>query len=129
MSRLDMVGLLMSNSEQRIATETALELLTNKQRQQILRRVADTPDGTTVDQLTQHLGGEDSLQPDGNGSVEHRAIELHHVHLPKLQDANVIEYDTDQRLVYRGGEFQDVLSLLEAIDDYREKTSPAVPDR
>ncbi|MDQ2054065.1 hypothetical protein [Halobellus sp. H-GB7] len=113
----------MSNSEQRIATETALELLTNQQRRQILRRVADTPDGTTVDQLTQHLRGADSLQPDGNGSVEHRSIELHHVHLPKLQDANVIEYDTSQGTVHRGREFQNVLALLEAIDEQQEETS------
>ncbi|WP_233563503.1 hypothetical protein [Haloarcula sp. Atlit-7R] len=116
----------MSNSEQRIATETALELLTNQQRRQILRRVADTPDGTTVDQLTQHLRGADSLQPDGNGSVEHRGIELHHIHLPKLQEANVVEYDTDQGTVHRGREFQDVLSLLEVIEDHREDTSTSI---
>ena len=122
MSRLDMVGLLMSNSEQRMSTETALELLTKQQRRRILRRVADTPDGATVDQLTQHLRGTDSRHPDGNGSVEHRGIELHHVHLPKLQDANVIEYDTSQGTVYRGREFQNVLALLEAIDDQQEET-------
>lgn len=121
-----MVGLLMSNSEQQISTETALKLLTNQQRRQILRRVADTPDGTTVDQLTQHLRGSDSLQPDGNGSVEHRGIELHHVHLPKLQEANVIEYDTDQGTVHRGREFQDVLSLLEVIEDHREDISTSI---
>jgi len=121
-----MVGLLMTNSEQRIATETALELLTNQQRQQILRQVADTPDGTTVDQLTQHLRGADSLQPDGNGSVDHRGIELHHIHLPKLQEANVIEYDTDHGTVHRGREFQDVLALLTVIDDHREETSPTL---
>lgn len=121
-----MVGLLMSNSEQRMTTETALELLTNQQRRQILRRVADTPDGTTVNQLTQHLRGTDSLQPDGNGSVEHRGIELHHLHLPKLQDANVIEYDTNQGTVHRGAEFQDVLRLLEAIDDHQEETSSSI---
>ena len=126
MSRLDMVGLLMSNSEQRMTTETALDLLTNQQRQQILRRVADTPDGTTVDQLTQHLRGADSLQPGGNSSVEHRGIELHHVHLPKLQDANVIEYDTSQGTVHQGREFQQVLALLKAIDNHRENISPSV---
>ena len=126
MSRLDMVGLLMSNSEQRISTETALELLAKQQRRQILRRVAETPDATTVDQLTQHLRGADSLQPDGSGSTEHRGIELHHIHLPKLQEANVIEYDTDQGTVHRGREFQDVLALLAVIDDHREETSPTL---
>ncbi|TKX79084.1 hypothetical protein EXE53_17715 [Halorubrum sp. SD626R] len=126
MSRLDMVELLMSNSEQRMSTETALELLTNQQRRQILRRVADTPDGTTVDQLTQHLRGADSFHPNGNGSVEHRRIELHHVHLPKLQEASVIEYDTGQGTVRRGREFQEVLDLLKAIDDHREDIPPSV---
>jgi DNA-binding transcriptional ArsR family regulator len=114
----------MSKSEQRIATETALELLTNQQRRQILRRVADAPDGTTVDQLTQHLGGADSLRSDGNGSAE--GIELHHVHLPKLREASVIEYDTDRGSVRRGREFQAVLGLLKAIDDHREDTSTSV---
>jgi hypothetical protein len=63
------VGLLINNSEQRMTTKTALELLTYQQRRQTLRRMADIPDGTIVDQLTQHLRGEDSLQFDGNGSV------------------------------------------------------------
>jgi hypothetical protein len=121
-----MVGLLMSNSEQRLATETALELLTNQQRRQILRRVADASDGTTVDQLTQHLEGADSLRPDGNGSAGHRGIELQHVHLPKLREASVIEYDTDRGSVRRGREFQAVLDLLEAIDAHREDTSTSV---
>ena len=120
------MGPIMNDLQQSISTEKALELLTNQQRRQILRQVADTPDGTTVDQLTQHLRGADSLQPDGNGSVEHRGIELHHIHLPKLQEANVIEYDTDQGTVHRGREFQDVLALLAVIDDHREETSPTL---
>jgi hypothetical protein len=108
-----------------MSTETALELLTKQQRRQILRRVADTPDGTTIDQLTRDLQEADSLQPGGNGSVEHRGIELTHVHLPKLQEANVIEYDADQGIVHPGREFHDVLALLEVID-YQEKISSAV---
>jgi hypothetical protein len=125
MSRLDMVGLQMSNSEQRISTETALRLLIKQQRRQILRRVADAPGATTVDQLIRHPEGMDSQQPEESGSVERRDLELHHVHLPILQDANVIEYDANQGTVRRSREFQDVLSLLEAIDDHREDASPS----
>ena len=116
----------MKNSEQQISTEAALKLLIKPQRRQILRRVADTSDGTTVDQLTQNLRGADSLQPDGNDSVEQQAIELHHIHLPKLHEANVLEYDINQETVHRGREFQEVLGLLRAIADYREDISPCV---
>ena len=115
----------MSDSQQRISTETALRLLTKQHRRQILRRMADTPNGTTVDQLKKHLGVASSMNPDGNGSVEHRDIELHHVHLPMLQEASVIDYDPSQDTVHRDRAFQDVLSLLEVIDDHREDTSSA----
>ncbi|WP_073307942.1 DUF7344 domain-containing protein [Halobaculum gomorrense] len=117
-----MVRLLMGNSQHRIPTEIALELLTKQQRRQVLRRMADTADGTTVDRLTRDLRGADSPRPDGDGSVDHRGIELRHVHLPKLQEANVIEYDSDRGTVHRGREFQDVLSLLDAIDGHGEET-------
>ncbi|WP_336022995.1 DUF7344 domain-containing protein [Halobellus salinisoli] len=113
----------MSDLQQQISTETALELLTNQQRRQILRRIADTPDGATIDQLVKQLGAANSIHPDGNGSFEHRGIELHHVHLPMLQDANVVDYDASQGTVHRGREFQGVLSLLEVIDAHRKETS------
>ena len=120
-----MVGLLMSNFEQSMSTETALELLINQQRRQIIRRVADTPDGTTVEQLVQHLRGTDSPHSGGPGGPQ--GIELHHVHLPKLDEANVIEYDTDHGTVDRGGELRDVLGLLEVIESHRVGTSPTSP--
>ena len=120
-----MVGLLMSNFEQSMSTETALELLINQQRRQIIRRMADTPDGTTVEQLAQHLRGTDS--PHGGEPGEPQDIEIHHVHLPKLDEANVIEYDTDHGTVDRGGELPDVLSLLEVIESHRAGTPPASP--
>ncbi|WP_236035682.1 DUF7344 domain-containing protein [Haloarcula rubra] len=113
----------MSDLQEPISTETALRLLLKQQRRQILRRVAETSDGTTVDQLKKHLGGEGPMNSDANGSVENRGIELHHVHLPMLQEANVIDYDADQSIVCRGQEFQNILSLLEVIDGHREDTS------
>ena len=121
-----MVGLPMSNSEQQISTETALALLTKRQRRRILRRVADTPDGTTVDRLTQHLRGTGSPKPGGDDSVERRDIELRHVHLPMLRGANVVAYDAGQGTVRRDRAFRDVFSLLEVIDDHREETSTAL---
>lgn len=119
-SRLELV---MDNSEQRITTETALELLISQQRRRILRRVAETPDGTTVDRLTQQPRGSDPPQPDGSNASRHRRVELHHVHLPKLQAANVIAYDADRGTVHRDRAFQDVLSLLELIADHRADTA------
>lgn len=121
-----MVGPFMSDVHQSISTEKVLRLLADQQRRQILRRVADTPDGTTVDQLKSHPEMTNSVNPDESGSVERREIDLHHVHLPKLREANVIEYDPRQGTVHRGREFQDVFSLLEVIDSHREDPSTAI---
>lgn len=118
----------MSDLQQRISTETALRLLTNQQRRQILRRMADTPDRTTVDQLKKHLEAANSTNPDENEWLDQQNIEIQHVHLPMLLEANVIEYDASQETVHRGREFQDVLSLLEVIDEHRKATSTTSPD-
>ncbi|WP_254839097.1 DUF7344 domain-containing protein [Natronomonas marina] len=112
----------MSDVQQPISTETALRLLAEQQRRSILRRVTDTPDGTTVDQLRSHLGGKDAGDPAGNGSAGGDGIRLHHVHLPMLREANVIDYDAERGVVRRGRRFDDVLSLLEVIEDHREET-------
>jgi hypothetical protein len=112
----------MSDLPPSISTETALRLLTKRQRRRILRRVADTPEGTTVDGLTEHLAVAGSTTSNGNGLSESRGIELHHVHLPMLREADVIEYDAGRPTVRRGREFQRVLSLLEAIDGHRKDT-------
>ena len=113
----------MSDFQQPISTDRALELLVRPQRRQILRGVADTADGTTVDQLEEQLAVVDPSGPDGADSVAHRGLELHHVHLPKLHEADVIEYDANQGTVHRGRQFQDVFALLEVIDEHREDSS------
>ena len=43
----------------------------------------------------------------------------HHIHLPKLSDAGLIDWDPRDDLIVRGPEFDEVVPLLEAIDDLR----------
>jgi predicted transcriptional regulator len=42
---------------------------------------------------------------------------LHHVHLPKLSDAGLIDWDPRDDLAVRGPAFDEVVPLLDAIDD------------
>lgn len=118
-----MVGPPMSNVQQPISTETALRLLTNQQRRQILHRLAETPAGTTVDELKKHLEEANPTNSGGERVLDSQFVELHHVHLPMLHEANVITYDVTHGSVQRGRAFNDVLSLLEAIDNHRKDTS------
>lgn len=109
----------MSDSYPEIPTETALRLLCKQQRRRILRQVGDAADGTTVDQLKGDLADSGQEDQDGSRDGDHRGIGLHHVHLPMLREANVIEYETEQRTVYRGRAFEPVHDLLQVIDAHR----------
>lgn len=115
-----MMGPLMRDSQQRITTGTALQLLVKQQRRQILRRIAETQNGTTVDRLAQSLYEVDSTKARANGGSDHLQVQLQHVHLPTLQNANVIFYDTASGTVQRGEHFQAVWTLLESIDGHRD---------
>lgn len=108
----------MSETLKRFTIDTQLELLSNSRRRQILNRVADTPGGTTVEELQnalQRRTGEDEDE-DLTGGIQHYS--LHHVHLPKLQQANVLEYDPNRRRIRRGRHFDDLFTLLQLVEKH-----------
>lgn len=113
----------MPDTEQQISTETTLRVLIKKQRRHILRRMAETSNETSVDELAMYLEETDSTRSNGGDLPDSNAVELHHVHLPKLAEAGVITYDSSQGVVRRGHAFQTVVSLLKVIDSHQENTS------
>ncbi len=42
---------------------------------------------------------------------------LYHVHLPKLAQANVIEWDQERGAIGRGSQYEDIRPLLELLTD------------
>ena len=45
---------------------------------------------------------------------------LHHIHLPKLADAGVIDWDPQTESIARGPRFGEIESLLERLDDHHD---------
>lgn len=52
------------------------------------------------------------------GDAELSEIELHHAHLPKLEQAGYIEWDPDSATLSRGPEFSDIEPLLRLLNEY-----------
>jgi hypothetical protein len=80
-----------------------LRLLADEQKRRLLRDLLEA-DGDPV-----------SVETDDPDERARR----HHIHLPKLSDAGLIDWDPRDDLIVRGPAFDEVVPLLEAIDDLR----------
>lgn len=96
-----------------ITTDAVLRLLAERQRRAVLRRLTDAAEPVAVESLAASLATTTS-------DVAGVRIRLRHTHLPKLHDADVIDYDAEDGTVRRGPRFDAVASLLRIITAHRE---------
>jgi hypothetical protein len=68
----------------------------------------------------------DDVATEGD-DVEGLRIELHHAHLPKLDEMGYIDWDeTDQR-IHWGPAFEEIESLIDVLADHREELAVGWP--
>ncbi|SFR71082.1 hypothetical protein SAMN04487947_3790 [Halogeometricum rufum] len=91
--------------ESEVQWDTILGTLADEQRRRVYRRVVETDGPTSLDELVRYLaGGRDA---DAAELARTRA-RLHHVHLPKLADADLVSWDGGDRVSQ--GVFSDYIS-------------------
>jgi len=88
--------------EQSITTaelDSLFETLADEQRRRLLAHLVETDDGVAgLPELADRIA-------DGDDERERAIIQLHHTHLPKLEDEGIVEYDARSEAVrYRGSE-------------------------
>ena len=59
--------------------------------------------------------------------VELLAIELHHKHLPKLAEAEFVDWDREANVVTRGPRFHEIEPLIELIVEHSEELPAGWP--
>jgi len=86
----------------RAGLDELFEVLADGDRRRILAYLADTDDGVAAfSDIIEHVA-DDSAEE--STDKERVAVSMHHTHLPKLADANLVEYDPRSEVVrYRGG--------------------------
>jgi len=112
----------MNDLQQPISTDQALRLLTESRRRELLHRVAEEGDRTSVNRLATTIRGEESQKSTEIERPTDGRLELHHVDLPLLQEADVVVRDTAAETVEPGPNFQAVYSLLQLIDNHTFST-------
>lgn len=93
-------------------------VLANEHRRLILSYLAETDnDVTTFEDLVDHLLVHEAEAVD-DLTDESVAIALHHIHLPKLKEAGLIEYDTQSETVrYQADDMVEASLNVTAIVD------------
>ncbi len=113
-----------SGREKSISPNTVLPAVANEHRRAILNALDNASERTLeydvlVDRVADRVRDEDANLE----SAEHRQrvrIALHHTHLPKLDDARIIDYEAETgRVRFVGGELErDLLTLIEPYEAY-----------
>lgn len=75
-----------------------VSLQLDPRRQRVLASLEARTDPVDLDDLAVELAASTD-RPLAEGVIERIAIELHHVHLPKLADAGLVDYDAQRKVV------------------------------
>lgn len=97
--------------------DATLELLANRERRDVLSYLVEAPEQTaTVEELVDHLVTRNVERTDERPSHGHVEATLHHIHMPKLADAGVIDFDPGSQVVRYWGDdmLEDWLARIRA---------------
>lgn len=105
----------MTRCENTVSGETALRILGNETRREVIRTLKKSEgEAMTIDDL--------AASTDRPTERQDVAISLHHVHIPLLAEANLIQFEPQSgRIVYIGDEM--VETLLESLETHRSNES------
>lgn len=90
----------------KLSIDATLEILAQHERRYILSYLADSSEEVaTTDELVEHILQRESERTGEVPNRDHLTSSLYHIHLPKLTDAGILEYDPrSQQLRYYGDE-------------------------
>lgn len=100
--------------------DAVLELCKDQHRRIVLGFLAENPQSMTMNDVTEAIVKHNHHAP--RSAVSAKTItgiqnELHHVHLPKLADSGLIEYDAQRQRVEPAGQFDRIEPHLSALLD------------
>ncbi|MGQ3413210.1 DUF7344 domain-containing protein [Natrinema sp. LN54] len=108
------------------AVDTAMDLLADRRRRAVLKYLAETDGSAALTELAveiaaQEAGAEpNAISDHGDVSARDRRavrISLHHTHIPKLANADVVDYETETETVTLRDRGRALLSRQDAVNE------------
>lgn len=106
-----------------LSLDAILSVLAHHRRRDLLRYLIDSPDQTaSVEACVDHLLKREGERTGERPSRDHVEASLHHLHLPKLADAGILDYDPRSRefRYWSHDRLESLLDYLHANDSIPE---------
>lgn len=91
--------------------DEVFEALTAKPRRQLVAALVDAPTDQPV------VLPEAAASPTVPSDLDSLRIDLRHTHLPLLDDAGFVRYESEPFRAYRGPRFEEVATVIETLHD------------
>ncbi|NUB93887.1 ArsR family transcriptional regulator [Haloterrigena sp. SYSU A121-1] len=91
-----------SDEEQRLSKDVIFELLKNRRRREVLAYLLEADDTVTLGELAEQIAAwENDTEVSALSSDQRKRVyvALYQTHLPKMDDAGIVEYDQDRGLI------------------------------
>lgn len=127
----------LQDASRKLSHNELLDCLNDRRRRQILQVLGNTSESVTERELAEKLvvdSGKESIEDVAEATIEGVRIRLQHVHLPRLDDAGLVNWNEDEETVestdhpiYDDPEFQQLLEI--GCDDWDEAVGSLVDGR
>jgi len=106
-----------SNGEpQQLSLNVIFDVLRNERRRLVMKAIEKENGQTTLSDLAEHIGGIENDKPPNALNAQERKrvyVGLYQCHLPRMDDANAIEFDKNRGTVKRGPAADAFVAYLE----------------
>ncbi|MCU4742727.1 ArsR family transcriptional regulator [Halobacteria archaeon AArc-m2/3/4] len=110
------------NDDERLSKDVIFELLKNRRRREVLAYLLDTEETVTLGELAEQLAAwENDTEINALSSDQRKRVyvALYQTHLPKMDDAGIIDYDQDRGLITLSDN-ADLLMMYLDTDSHRQ---------
>lgn len=113
--------------ERELPLDITFEILKNSRRRTVLQYLRNEEDTVTIGELAEHIAAieNDTTVQQLNAQQRKRVyIGLYQCHLPKMDDANVVDFNQDRGLVTVTETASSLYDYLDTVDESDQTTSP-----
>lgn len=110
----------MTDSQRLAKLSTQLNILADCHRRNLLFALRDVAPHESI-----HAHLDDETR--GRDDHEYR-VRMYHIHLPKLEDYDLINWRRENNTVQRGPEFEEIAPLLDSFESHRDELQLEIKD-